>query len=144
MLEHSLGFAPRYAWVAATCLTYLATSAEISFVDTTGIEPASRLCESHILPLDDVPRLATHAGIEPEEHGRQPRRDTSHYMGQKLRRGDWIRTNNRAASETDVLPIELLPLEELQRELLGGPHGDSNPDLTRCKRGVFPLDDEPR
>jgi hypothetical protein len=25
----------------------------------------------------------------------------------------------------------------------GGPHGDSNPDLTRCKRGVFPLDDEP-
>lgn len=24
-----------------------------------------------------------------------------------------------------------------------GPHGDSNPDLTRCKRGVFPLDDEP-
>lgn len=27
---------------------------------------------------------------------------------------------------------------------LGGPHGDSNPDLTRCKRGVFPLDHEPR
>ncbi len=24
-----------------------------------------------------------------------------------------------------------------------GPHGDSNPDLTRCKRGVFPLDHEP-
>jgi hypothetical protein len=24
-----------------------------------------------------------------------------------------------------------------------GPHGDANPDLTRCKRGVFPLDHEP-
>ena len=59
-------------------------------VEPTGVEPVSRLCESRIFPLEHGPR-ATHAGIEPEKHGRQPRRDTSHYMG----RNDRAREGNR-------------------------------------------------
>jgi hypothetical protein len=106
-------------------------------VDSTGIEPVSLPCEGSIFPLDDEPRPTSRHRREsnPPESDRQSPGITR-YLQRRARALDENRTRLKVIDSHLTSPDV--------SESSSGPHGDSNPDLTRCKRGVLPFDDGPR